>query len=296
MEGCVKLVSMETVKSSLKKNAFFIFAGCLIYFVGSIYGSSTRNHFDLSGFLLGLFFFLTMIAIQEFFNYLTSSKVNSYSKVNFDRGDKKSLLVILTIVLFGVYFFILYYLLRINKLIGVNLIYIVAISLLILLNTSRLGKMVYHSLSVVFEGMIVSPLLFLLACGMQDLNPDSGFVLLTMAFFFLYISCRSSLMFEYFGKEGNNERSLLTLIGWENGIRLQNITVVLAYIFFTWHFYQIGGIARNIPLLLTALFGIFSMYMMYRMSRGLKPQWQFIKATAFLHFFAVCYLFVLPLF
>ena len=149
---------MEILKSSLKKNAFFIFAGSLIYFVGSIYGSSTRNHFDLPGFLLGLFFFLTMIAIQEFFNYLTSSKVNSYSKVNFDRGNKKSLLVILTIILFGVYFFILYNLLRINKLIGVNLIYIVAISLLILLNTSRLGKMVYHSMSVIFEGAIVSPL------------------------------------------------------------------------------------------------------------------------------------------
>ncbi len=287
---------MEILKSSLKKNAFFIFAGCLIYSVGSIYGSSTRNHFDLSGFLLGLFFFLTMIAIQEFFNYLTSSKVNSYSKVNFNRDNKKNLLVILTILLFGVYFFILYSLLRINKLIGVNLIYIVAISLLIFLNTSRLGKMVFHSMSVVFEGIIVSPLLFLLACGMQDVNPDSGFVLLSMAFFFLYVSCRSSLLFEYFGKEGNNERSLLTLIGWENGIRLQNFTLVLAYVFFAWHFYRVGGLARNISLLLTALFGIFSMYMMFRLSRGMKPQWQIIKANAFLHFFAVCYLFVLPLF
>ena len=296
MRACVKLIGMEILKSSLKKNDFFIFAGCLIYFVGSIYGSSTRNHFDLFGFLLGLFFFLTMIAIQELFNYLTSSKVNNYSKFIFNRGDKKSLLVILTIILFGVYFFILYYLLRINKLIGVNLFYIIAISLLVLMNTSRLGKMIYHSLSVIFEGIIVSPLLFLFACGTQDVNPDSGFVLLTMAFFFLYVSCRSSLLFENFGKEGNKERSLLTLIGWENGIRLQNFTLVLAYVFFSWHFYLVGGLVRNIPLLLTALFGIFSMYMMNRMSRGLKPQWQFIKANAFLHFFAVCYLFVLPLF
>ena len=219
---------------------------------------------------------MTMIAIQEFFNYLTRSKLNLYSKVSFERGDKKNLLVILAIFLFGLYFFILYYFLRINKLIGVNLIYIVAISVLILLNASRVGKMIFHSLSVVIEGAIVSPLLLLLACGMQDVNPDSGFVLLSMAFFFLYVSCRSSLLFEYFGKEGNNERTLLTLIGWENGIRFQNFTLVIAYVFFSWHFYRIGGLARNIPLLMTALFGIFSMYMMYRLSRGMKPQWQFI--------------------
>ena len=286
---------MEILKSSLKKNAFFIFAGCLTYFVGAIYGSSIRNNFDLTGFLLGLFFFLIMIAIQELFNYLTSSKVNNYSKVNFERGDKKSLLVILTVILFGLYFFILYLLLRINKLIGVNLIYIVSISLLILLNASRVGKMVYHSLSVLIEGIIVSPLLLLLALGTQDVNPDSGFVLISMAFFFLYVSCRTSLLFEYFGKESNNERSLLTLTGWENGIRLQNFTLVLTYVFFSWHFYRVGSLVRNIPLLMTSLFGIFIMYMLFRLSRGLKPQWQFIKASAFLHYFAVSYLFVLQL-
>ena len=132
---------------------------------------------------------------------------------------------------------------------------------------------------------------------MQGMNPTNGHLLLTMALFFLYIANRTSLLFEQYERELKiGERSLLNLIGWDNGIKIQNISLFLAYLVFLLYFYRNGSLGLNLPVMISAIIGVFSIYLLMRMARGLKPQWQVIKITAFLHYFAVCYLLVYPLF
>lgn len=157
--------------------------------------------------------------------------------------------------------------------------------------------MLYQTYDVVVEGFVVSPLMLLFGAGMQGMNPTNGHILLTMAFFFLYVANRTSLLFEQYDREPKaGERSLLNLIGWDNGIKIQNISLLLAYLVFFLYFFRNGSLVLNLPVLITAIFGVFSMYLLVRMARGLKPLWQIIKLTAYLHIFAVCYLLTFPLF
>jgi len=187
--------------------------------------------------------------------------------------------------------------LKINKLIGVNLVYISLITVLMLLTISRNGKMLFKTYGVIIEGMIVSPLMLLFGGGMQDINPTNGHILLTLAFFFLYIATSTSLLFEAYERDQKiRERSLLDMVGWENGIRIQNISLVLTYLVFFLFFFRNNSLSINLPVLISAIIGVFSMYLLTRMAKGMKPHWQIIKATSFLHFFAVCYLIVYPLF
>ena len=287
---------MENVRWSVRKSSFFIFASLLTYALGAFLAGFESSRINGSSLLIGILFFLTVLALRQLFNYLTSSKINPYSRVSFERGNRKGQLFIVTMVLFMLYLFLVYALLRLNKLIGVNLIYIVFITLLMLMTITRTGKMAFQTYSVIIEGLIVSPLMLLFGSGLQDLNPRGGHLFLTLAFFFLYIATRTSLLFEDYGKEQKTpDRSLLDLIGWESGIRLQNISLVAAYLIFFYYFFRNGSLGMNAPVLFTAIFGVFSMYLLNRMARGMKPHWQIIKATAFLHFFAVCYLLVFPL-
>lgn len=287
---------METVFSSLRKSSFFIFASLLTYAIGAVLAGFESSRIDWSSLMIGILFFLTVLALQQLFNYLTTSKINPYSRVRFERGDRKGQLFILTIALFMIYLFIFYMLLRLNKLIGVNLIYILFITVLMLMTITRTGKMAFQTYSVLIEGLIVSPLMLLFGAGLQDLNPGGGHVFLTLAFFFLYVATRTSLLFEDYGKEQRiGDKSLLDLISWESGIKLQNISLLAAYMIFFYYFFRNGSLGMNSPVLFTAIFGVFSMYLLNRMARGMKPHWQIIKATAFLHFFAVCYLLVFPL-
>ncbi len=288
---------MQKVISSLKKNAFFIFASFLTYLVGAIIAGFESTHIDFNSLILGVLVFINILALQQLFNYLSTSKINPYSRVSFERGNKKGQLFILTIVLFLIYLFLIYMILQMNKLIGVNLIYISLITFLVLMTISRLGKMVFQTYGLIIEGMVVSPLMLLFGGGMQGMNPTSGHILLTLAFFFLYVATRTSLMFEQFDRDKKTgERSILDVIGWENGIRIQNYFLLLTYLVFFLYFYRNGSLGINLPVLITAIIGVFSMFLLNQMARGMKPHWQIIKATAFLHFFAVCYLLVYPLF
>lgn len=288
---------MQNIFSSLRKNAFFIFASFSTYLVGAIFAGFENGRFDFNSLILGLLLFLTILAFQMLFSYLTTSKINPYSQVSFERGNKKSQLMILTLILFLIYLFLIYTILNINKLIGVNLIYISLITVLMLMTISRNGKMLFQTYGVIIEGMIVSPLMLLFGGGMQDVNPTNGHILLTLAFFFLYIATSTLLLFEQYERDQKiRDRSLLDMVGWENGIRIQNISLVLTYLVFFFFFFRNNSLGINLPVLISAIIGVFSMYLLTRMARGMKPHWQIIKATSFLHFFAVCYLIVYPLF
>lgn len=288
---------MQKISTMLSKNVFFIFASLLTYLVGAILAGFEKNSLDFFSLIVGILVFISILSLQLLFNYLSSSKINPYRRVNFERGNKKATLFIVTFILFSFLLFLIYITLRMNKLIGVNLFYISLLTMLMLLPIFRLGKMLYQMYDVIVEGIIVSPLMLLFGAGMQGMNPTNGHILLTMAFFFLYIANRTSLLFEQYDRENKiGERSLLNLIGWDNGIKIQNISLFLAYLVFILYFYRNGSLGLNLPVLISAIFGVFSMFLLDRMARGLKPLWQIIKITAFLHFFAVYYLLVYPLF
>ena len=80
----------------MKKNSFFSFASFSTYLVGTIFAGFEKSNIDFTSLVLGILVFLTVLALQLLFNYLSTSKINPYSRVSFERGNKKSQLFILT--------------------------------------------------------------------------------------------------------------------------------------------------------------------------------------------------------
>ncbi len=105
---------MENVRWSVRKSSFFIFASLLTYALGAFLAGFESSRINGSSLLIGILFFLTVLALRQLFNYLTSSKINPYSRVSFERGNRKGQLFIVTMVLFMLYLFLVYALLRLN--------------------------------------------------------------------------------------------------------------------------------------------------------------------------------------
>ena len=287
---------VKTIAQNFRKHLFFIFAAFLTYFYGSVLAGFEKRVFDWLNFFIGILFFLVVLLLKTLFDYLTTSKINPYTRVNFQKDKAKSQLFFLTMVLFVLFSFVVFALLQREVLIGVNLIYIVLITILMLISISRFGKTLHKNFSVIIEAMVVSPLMLLLGSGLQEKNPGPTMFLLTLPFFLLYLSTSIALLFESFDNDASQPgKSLLQIIGWENAIKLHNVSILFVYLFFMLYFYLTNAFSIYWTVLLAAFISIFEMFLLHRLAMGMKPNWNLIKATAYLQFFAITYLLIFPL-
>lgn len=284
------------VFSGLRKQAFFIYSAFLTYFFGSALAGFENRGLRWVNFFIGLLFFLIVILTRTLFDYLTTSKINPYTRVNFQKDKTKAQLFFLTLILFFCFSFVIYALLQLKILIGGNLIYITLITLLMLIALSRSGKIFQKNFNVIIEAFIVSPLMLLLGTGLQEKNPSLIMFLLTLPFFLLYVSASIAMLFEKFDREALQPgKSLLNIIGWENSIRLHNFSLIGVYLSFLLYFYLTNALPLYWPVLLVALISIFEMFLLHRLAMGMKPNWTLLKATAYLQFFSIIYLLIFPL-
>jgi hypothetical protein len=281
---------------SLKKDAFFLFAALLSYLAGALLTRFQTRSFNPVNFLLGIAIFLLGYALKSLLEYLTTSRINPYTRVNFDRQDKKYQLLLATIILFTGAFTVGYLLLQRNILIGVNLVYIVLILFLFLLPASRFGKLVQTNYSIIIEALTGSLLMFLLGIGVQSRNPTPDDFLIALPLFFLFIASSIAYQFPDFGKEiSKRGKGFLDLIGWENGIKLHNIAILAAYLTLIVFLTTRNTFYIYWPALLTIFISLFEIFLLTRVVAGIKPNWGMLRTTAFLQYFSIVYFLVFPI-
>lgn len=286
---------IKYLKITLKRDVFFLFAAILVYLTGALITRFQTRMFDVVNLALGMIVFVIGYALRCLMEYLTESKINPYSRISFDRQDKKYQLVILTIALFVSVFLVGYLILRRNMLIGVNLIYIMLILFLFLLPGSRLGKLLQMNFSLIIEALIVSPLMLLLGRGMQSQNPTSEDFFIALALFFLFVASSIAYQFPEFGKDVKvRGRGFLELVGWETGIKLHNAMILVSYLTFIAFMVTRNTFSVYWPALFTTFVSIFEIYLLTRVIAGMKPNWGMLRATAFLQFFSIVYFLVFP--
>lgn len=280
----------------LKRDSFFLIASLLSYTVSAITTRFQQGRFDSWAFFAGILIFLSGYALKSLLDYLTSNRINPYARLSYDKKDKKYQLFLITIVLFAAFFTVVYYLLQKNLLIGVNLIYISILLFLFLMPLSRFGKIFFHSYDVLLEALIVSPLLFFLGSGLQSHNPGTKDLLLALPLFFFYIGTAIAYQFPDYDKDSKAAAtSLLGQIGWENGIKMHNITLLLAWLSLMLYLIVTQTFALYLPILLISGISLFEIYLLNRISMGMKPNWGLLRTTAVLQFFSISYLLVLPM-
>ena len=145
----------------LKKDVYFVYATHLSFLAGSLLAGFRSGNFIRPNLILGICIFFLAFVLKALLDYLTSNKINPYTKINLSRQDNKTSLMITTRFLFMMLFLILYLLLQQKILIGVNLIYIVLIFTLFFFLLRLSGKYL-RKYDIILEALIVSLCIFCL--------------------------------------------------------------------------------------------------------------------------------------
>lgn len=143
------------------------------------------------------------------------------------------------------------------------------------------------------EAFSVSPISFLIAISLQgyDLPMHMSFLLLTLWCF--YSVAMLGLMFQ---KEDESpvklDNTLIRKIGWQKLIRLHHNLIGagwLAFLIYLW----ISGNTRLFQFNLSiSLFHLLQIFLLYRMSVGLKPNWTLIWLGAYFQYLAFVYMLI----
>lgn len=280
----------------LKNDLFFIYTSHLSLLAGSVLAGFRSGGFNRLNLILGIGTIWLVFLLKDLLEYLTSNKINPYAKINLSRHDNKSGLILLTIFLFMALFSILSSLLWQKILIGVNLFYIISIFVLFFLPVTVVGKVFVRKYNLLLEGIVVSPLFFLFGMGLQHENPVSYDFLMALPLFFCYIATAIAFNISDIEKGAAlHETGMIGQLGWENAFILHNLSILLTYI--PLFLYQIltKTFAVYWPALISSVIALFEIYLLSRILLGLKPNWNFIRMTALLHYFTIIYILIYPM-
>ena len=280
----------------LNLNWFFSSAATASYLLGVVIARSSGRPFNLVNLLAGLVIFYALYLLQMMQRFLTSNRVNPFTKVKSVGQNQSST----PLVLIGVAYFAiaggLYLLLRAQVLIGTNLLLLTALAIVMFLSMGRFSRLWFDSMAWLFEGLVVSPLMFLLGSSIQQFQFSYLLFLLWMPLFFLYSASAITLLFsDYDQNRSTRNNSFIASVGWEKALRFHHVLVTLAYVALIFYLALSNTWSSNWPTLLLALISGVEVFFLEQIARGMRPNWQLLRALAIVQFFSLIYLLTYPL-
>ena len=97
----------------------------------------------------------------------------------------------------------------------------------------------------------------------------------------LYLSTQLAQQFQSYGNNIlKNKTTLLTIMGWERGMMLHNLLILIAY--FLFGVAMLFGLSPRVtlPVFFVLPLGIFQIWYMTRIAAGAKPNWRLLNSTA----------------
>lgn len=277
-------------------NWFFVSAAIASYLLGVAIASSAGRTVDLIKLLAGLLIFFALYLLQVVQRYLTSDKVNPFTKV---RGVTRSRSSVALTWILGAFFAIfagLYVLLQAQVLIGINLLLFTLLAFVMFLSMGRFSRLWFNSMAWLIEGLIVSPLMFLLGSAIQEYQFSNLLFLIWMPLFFLYGASAITLLFsDYDQNSASRMNSFISSVGWEKALRFHHVLVILTYISLLVYLAVSNTWSRNWPTLLLSFISGAEVFFLDQMARGMRPNWPLLRALAIVQFFSLIYLLAYPL-
>ena len=142
----------------------------------------------------------------------------------------------------------------------------------------RLAESGYGELVLaIFMANLVPGFAFLLQSG----ELHRLILLLTFPLTFLYLAASLAISMEHYLRDIHEERrTMLTRLGWQRGMNLHNILILLG--FFSLGSAALVGLPWNLtwPGLLGLAMGVFQIVQMVTIANGAKPHWALLRITA----------------
>ena len=283
-------------KIKLHFDWFFVAAASASYFFGVVVARFSGRPLKILNLAAGLLIFFSFYLLQKVQIYMTSNRVNPFTKVR-GVGESQSATA-LTLILAGFFgvFAGMYFLLQAKVLIGVNMMLIIALAVLMFLSLGRFSRLFTSTMSWLFEGLVVSPILFLLGSSVQEYQFTPLLFLLWMPLFFLYgVSAITLLFSEYDKSSSARSNSFIASVGWEKALRFHHALILLCYVSLFIYILTSNTWSRNWPALLLSIVSGLEVFLLEQMAGGMRPNWKLIRALAIVQFFSLIYLLTYPL-
>jgi 1,4-dihydroxy-2-naphthoate octaprenyltransferase len=283
-------------RMKLNFNWFFLTAATASYLFGVVIAISSGRPFNLVDLLAGLVIFYALNLLQVVQRLLTSNRVNPFTRARSVGQNQSSSALMLILGAFFAIFGGLYFLLRSEVLIGTNLFLLTILALIMFLSMGRFSRLWFDSMTWLFEGLVVAPVLFLLGSAIQEYQFSYLFFLLWMPLFFLYAASAITLLFsDYDQNSSSRNNGFIASIGWEKALKFHHGLVILTYVALIIYLAISNTWSRNWPALLLSLVSGAEVFFLEQIARGMRPNWKLLRALAIVQFFSLIYLLAYPL-
>ena len=285
---------MQKLKSNV--NWFFAASATASYLLGVMIASWSGLAVNILTLIAGLIIFYAFTLLQELQRFLTSNRVNPFTRVRSGGQNQSSSALTLIVAAFFVIFAGLYLLLQAEVLIGTNSLLLTALAFVVLLSIGRYSRLWVNSMSWLFEGLVVSPIMFLLGSAIQEYQFSYLLFLLCLPVFFLYSASAITLLFsEYDQNSAARKNGFIASVGWEKALKFHHGLALLTYLVLLIYLASSNTWSRNWPTLLLSLISGAEVLFLQQMAGGMRPNWQLLRALAIVQFFSLLYLLAYPL-
>lgn len=273
---------------------FFIFGGLGALTLGTVISKNSIADWNLISFSASLIFFLATYLLQRYSQSLSKSKTIREQSNSFAKPGLKPLQYIPAFFLLALILTSLYFLLKQQVLIGINLIFLSLIAFLTFSQTSNRPGHPAKLLTWLFKSLIISPLLLVLGISVQAVPLTSLHYLLALPLLFLSASSFVALSFpQYANAPSEHKQTLIPTIGLEQTVTLHNVLILLAYLGLGAYLFFSGTFRTNWTLILITLISFAQMFLLHRILLGMKPNYGLLKTTAVLQTLTFIYLLVI---
>ncbi len=135
--------------------------------------------------------------------------------------------------------------------------------------------------SEIIESLLVANIIPAIALGMQHGDLHVLLILLTLPLTPLYLGLRITVLLEAYGRDSlRNRLTMLVRMGWQNGMRLHNISVISSYLLIG--IFALFRLPWSLtwPPLLSLPFAALQIFQIQQISAGAKPNWRMLTLTA----------------
>ena len=283
-------------KLKLNFNWFFLTSATASYLLGVMIASWSGRAIKIVSLIVGLVIFYALYLLQVVQRFLTSNRVNPFTRVRPGGQNLSSSALTLIVGAFFVIFGGLYLLLQAEVLIGTNLLLLMALAIIVFLSIGRYSRLWFNSMSWLFEGLVISPIMFLLGSAIQEYQFSYLLFLLWMPIFFLYGASAITLLFsDYDQNKTSRNSSFITSVGWEKALKFHHGLILLTYISLLIYLATSNTWSRNWPTLLLGLISGAEVFFLQQIAGGMRPNWQLLRTLAIVQFFSLIYLLAYPL-
>lgn len=270
---------------------FFLLTGIATILLGTALAKSKPAEWDLISLFSIIILTIALYSLQRVAHRLSTPTVVEETRLRTGRKYHKVIDYLPGLILLVIIFSCLYFLLKQEVLIGINLVWLSLIALFIFAQTSNLLKHSIQAIEWLLKSLVLSPLLLVLGMSVQAVGLSSLHYLLALPLFALSASSYIALEFPKYAKSQSDQKaSLIARIGLESTVSLHRVLILLSYVSLLGFLYFSGGFRSYWSLMLVSVFSFAQMLLLHRLALGMKPHFALIKATAIMQTLSFIYL------